>query len=244
MNILENMQFPIGILNFHNANNIGAILVPYAMQKVFTDLGYASEIINYIPSWLKVNNRLENFRKKYLFCSKPLYSRDDLAQNASRYRTIVAGSDQIWRLRDTDIYMLNWAEGDVNFISYAASFGKDKYSGNIPESQAEQLLKRFDAISVREKSAVDICEKTFHVSATQTLDPTLLLDSSIYESLISAVETKEFLNPYLCGVLLNKKNVLKFQDPQKFKDLPDRFHFMKQLMTWDASEMLKIGLNA
>ena len=224
-NLIKNFLFPVGILNFHNANNIGAVLVPYAMQKVIMDLGYVPEIINYIPSWLHVNNRLENFRKKYLFCSKPLRSHDDLVRNASRYHTIVAGSDQIWKLRDTGIYMLNWAAGDVNLISYAASFGGEEYSGNIPESQAKQLLKRFDAISVREKSAVDICEKTFHVSAIQTLDPTLLLDSSFYESLISATETKEFSEPYLCGVLLNKKNALKFRDPRKFKDLREHFHF-------------------
>jgi hypothetical protein len=46
-------------------------------------------------------------------------------------------------------------------------------------------LKKFNAISVREKSAVDICEKFFGAKAEHVLDPTMLLNTEDYKRLFN-----------------------------------------------------------
>ena len=102
---------------------------------------------------------------------------------------IVVGSDQVWRpgynvcLEDK---FLQFAEGlDVHRIAYAASFGLDRWTYN-PEQTAKcaSLLQKFDAVSVREESAVGLCREHLGVEAKQVLDPTLLLDSKDYQKII------------------------------------------------------------
>ena len=78
-------------------------------------------------------------------------------------------------------------EDKAKRIAYAASFGVD----NCDEFSAEQLaeyaplLQRFDAIGVREDSAVDLCKQHFSANAEHVIDPTLLLDKEIYCDLVA-----------------------------------------------------------
>ena len=69
-------------------------------------------------------------------------------------------------------------------VAYAASFGTDKdYITQEKIPVCVDLIKRFDAISVREKSAVKICDERFEVKAEHVLDPTMLLSSEDYKNL-------------------------------------------------------------
>jgi len=43
----------VGILTFHWANNIGAILQAYALHRVIESLGHETYIVNYRPLGLK-----------------------------------------------------------------------------------------------------------------------------------------------------------------------------------------------
>lgn len=45
------------------------------------------------------------------------------------------------------------------------------------------LLKRFDAISVREDIGVDMCRDLFGVRASQVLDPVLLCEKKVWDEL-------------------------------------------------------------
>ena len=204
---LNRKLFHVGIMNFHFANNFGAVLVPYALMQVVRSLGYLPEIINYMGSHPVSSKPFEEFRQKYLVpSSNSLEGREDLRKISPWWKTIIVGSDQIWRMFDTGIYMLNWAAGRKNLISYAASFGHDRYAGRISEEEARVLLSRFDSISVREKSGVDIC-KNFGVKALQVLDPTLLLPAENYSKLIEENGGLDINQPYVCIVLLKSENL-------------------------------------
>ena len=64
-------------------------------------------------------------------------------------------------------------------ISYAASFGVNYWM--FDENQTEKftkLLSRFNAVSVREDSAVDLCQIHLQRVAEHVLDPTMLLEKS------------------------------------------------------------------
>lgn len=104
----------------------------------------------------------------------------------------IVGSDQVWRPAYSPgmaAFFLSFLsnEDKAKRIAYAASFGVD----NCDEFSAEQLaayvplLQRFDAIGVREDSAVDLCNQHFGANSVHVIDPTLLLDKEIYANLVA-----------------------------------------------------------
>lgn len=110
----------------------------------------------------------------------------------------VVGSDQVWRPRYSpsilNFYLdfLNDIESPALRIAYAASFGVDswEYTDNLTK-ECRDLVKQFDAISVRETSALQICKDKLGISAKCVVDPTLLLDPKDYDTLIKdCKETK------------------------------------------------------
>ncbi len=113
--------------------------------------------------------------------------------NKNSFDTIIVGSDQVWRVAYSDDgvnYYLDFAaDWNIKRISYAASFGTDELKYSDAETIAcRELLAMFDAVSVREDSAIDLCKKHFSVDAKHVLDPTLLLDKSDYAKLVDNSE--------------------------------------------------------
>lgn len=108
---------------------------------------------------------------------------------AQDYDAIVFGSDQIWRpiyAEPLERYFGSFIEtSPIKRIAYAASFGTDDNEYSPEQIQrCAALLRKFDAISVREYFAVSICKERFGVEASHLLDPTLLLDRNDYISFI------------------------------------------------------------
>ena len=231
---LENKLYRVGILNFHFANNFGAVLVPFALSKIIEKLGYLPEVINYFgDNKVAANPSFEEFRTKYLVRTKRLDTKEDLIKISPWWKRIVVGSDQVWRMFDTGIYMLNWAGGKKTLISYAASFGNDTYTGRITKPEAKALLERFDAISVREASGVAICKNDFGIPAMHVLDPTLLLDAEDYVKIIDEKsDGKTTVIPekkQLCLAILNKANVFDVNDNNILKDFRGKYVFTNAL---------------
>lgn len=109
----------------------------------------------------------------------------------------VVGSDQVWR-PDFNLgprlgnMFLDFADDKVKKLSYAASFGcKEWEYTKEQEKTCSRLARRFDAISVREASAVDLCKSHFGVDASLVLDPTLLLNKEDYEKVCNNIPKKE-----------------------------------------------------
>lgn len=108
-----------------------------------------------------------------------------------KFDAYVVGSDQVWRPRYSpglSAFFLEFLENDstVKRISYAASFGVDhcdEYTSSDLD-RFSKALNKFDAVGVREDSAIELCKKYFLSDATQVLDPTLLLDVKDYIALV------------------------------------------------------------
>lgn len=108
------------------------------------------------------------------------------------YDAIVVGSDQVWR----PIYFADWRkpcgkienaylnfarDWDVKRIAYAASYGTSEWEYNeVQTARCKRLVQKFDAVSVREDSGVELCKKNFQVNAAHVLDPTMLLSRAHY----------------------------------------------------------------
>jgi hypothetical protein len=107
----------------------------------------------------------------------------------------VVGSDQVWNPTITGAlhraYFLDFVPDDIQKISYAASFGtKELQCSREEQAGLSFLLKRFNAISVREMSGLSICRRLADVPAVPTLDPVFLLSDADYHSLCFQVEIK------------------------------------------------------
>lgn len=77
---------------------------------------------------------------------------------------------------------------------------------------ASEYFKRFDAISVREESAVGIMKRVFGVDATRVLDPVFSTDRQVYDD-IAAESTRNETEPYMLTYILDptpeKKEVIR-----------------------------------
>lgn len=105
------------------------------------------------------------------------------------YDAFVVGSDQVWRPSYNyqsmqEMYLTFTLDWNVKRIAYAASLGTDKWELSAEDTSFYMpYVKKFDAVSVREDSAMDLLKNNYGIEATHVLDPTMLLSSDIYISL-------------------------------------------------------------
>ncbi len=133
----------------------------------------------------------DKFIERYIHC---LHVNSLKEVSSNDFDAIIVGSDQIWRpeyvkrLWKTGIQdaFLRFAEGwSIKRVAYAASFGVDNWLFSHEETdECSKLVKAFDAISVREASAVKLCTDNLGVTAQHVLDPTMLLEAEDYIKLI------------------------------------------------------------
>lgn len=133
--------------------------------------------------------KFDEFDRKYLHITSTKYtSYQQLKDNPPIADCYIAGSDQIWNPNgDTGkdpAFFLNFGDATIKRISYSASFGISE----IEESFKPQLKKNlsvFDAISVREKTGLDILRTIGYVNAIQVCDPVFLLSKEDWLNIAS-----------------------------------------------------------
>ena len=173
-----------------------------------------SSVLYFIPSKKRGFVKFKNigvrrsfsnsFIKTYIRTSSTTiqYSRKLIKGNSKI--ALVVGSDQVWRPKYNycieDMYLKFAKNLAVRRIAYAASFGVDnwEYSSKLTKV-CSSFAKKFDAISVREKSGIKLCNDYLGVDATWVLDPTLLLTKEDYLPICSNVPvcTERFLAVYI-----------------------------------------------
>lgn len=173
----------IGILTFSKSPSYGATLQCYALCRILKNMGHIPYLIKeelphesslkYRMRFLISCREFRRFKKSYL---------PQFVSTIEGLDLVIVGSDQVWNPDLTGIKVFrffgDYTPNNIPFISYAASFGKDVWSHHKLNDKIRMLLyQRFKAISVREASGMDICEKTFGIKATLVLDPTLLVDN-------------------------------------------------------------------
>lgn len=124
------------------------------------------------------------------------------------YDAFVVGSDQVWREDYSPAilrYFLDFLDLEDRRprVAYAASFGKSK--GYISEKYlpvCRKLLRRFDAVSVREYEGLEILERDFgYFKGVKVLDPTLLLSVEKYRTLIKDEDRAH--HPHIAAYILD-----------------------------------------
>ncbi|CZE48860.1 polysaccharide pyruvyl transferase family protein [Campylobacter geochelonis] len=140
--------------------------------------------------------------------TKKIYNIDELYAlfNENNFNACIVGSDQVFALMGiynfTGIYSLYFLHDNIIRIAYAASFGGDTYRGDKTKIDFySKNLKKFELISVREKSGVEICNKIFGVEATHVLDPTMMINKNNYIKLFRYIKESKSEGKILAYIL-------------------------------------------
>lgn len=206
---------------YHKNMNYGGNLQAFALLQTCKILGYDAELISFDSrskikcslsnaksKVMMAKNKLLNLNKRDYYCCinsreeaisafhtalphSKLYFPETIWKANAEYGCFIVGSDQVWNpCWLNDIYSLNFAEKDKYCISYAASLGV----ADLSEKQEEtfsQILKRLDAISVREEGSVELLGKLTDKVIQLVLDPTLLLDRRQWENICAERQIQE-----------------------------------------------------
>ena len=162
----------------------------------------------YAPNYNEISvirRNTNDFIRKYIKHTKTISSKRMFAKQADfgKYDAFVVGSDQCWRPRYNSFLsamFLDFVQDDqLKRIAYAASFGTDMWEFTSQQtSTCAPLAKKFDLVTVREDSGVELCKRYLGIDAKHVLDPTLLLSKEDYIHLIEAEN-----EPYAEGTLFN-----------------------------------------
>ena len=176
-------------------------------------------IINKQNPWNKRDKEIENYLHtytnnfiiKYIKRHKPGSKYSNIKEG--EFNALVVGSDQVWRPiywgRSLSNAYLSFAkQWNVKRIAYAASFGTKEwqYTTRLTK-ECSSLAKLFDAVSVREDSGIELCNKNLGVDAEHVLDPTLLLEKEDYINLIKQNNQEESQGNLFCYILDNSKKI-------------------------------------
>lgn len=212
----------IGILTFHRAQNYGAILQCYALQKILREMGHDVSVIDYNQKYIKKVYKIFDVQRfvqcalfhfhprvalKYLWDVKTRITRKhnfenfikeninlseecDCSNIPNDFDLYIIGSDQLWNSSLTgSCDKIYWGEffhkPSSSIITYAISTSLSDLSG-INETFVKQHVKNFKSISVRETSlSLYLKEKCIAKDIIVCLDPTLIADKNIWESVCS-----------------------------------------------------------
>ena len=202
-------KFDVGIVGWWYNDNYGGCLTYYALHQVVNKMGLSVLMISKPrideTKTLDYNTISCRFAKKHYEISKT-YHPDRLGKLNDNCNTFLSGSDQLfnywlWEYSGPSYY-LDFAAPNKNIVSYASSFGNGYNAPAWFSNKIGYWLRRFDALSVREDYAVDICRDYFGIKAEKVLDPVFLCDTQEYDKLIEDVHLKRE-NNYMLSFFLD-----------------------------------------
>lgn len=216
-----------GIVTFHNGINFGAFLQVYATQSVLSELGVDSIIINY-KNWLHwkaeylcvlrtkrpillMNNirKISKFKNDQRELKQTKFSFKSDAFKHLPLEGVLFGADEIWNCSNPLFLFDNFYFGEsfqhVKRISYAASCGALSDEMGI-DPAARQLLKGFDAISVRDENTRRLVESVTGISPEVVLDPTLIFD---FDGLERVPDLEDFILVYTFGLPVSVQQAIR-----------------------------------
>ena len=210
----------VAIMTFHAANNFGAVLQNYALQKVLKDVFHTEvetidyhcdaidgqygiwqkkdklrrhiwNLINLLPELIR--RKFNEFRKKFLLLSKSC-SIQDLYKYSEAYDIYICGSDQVWNkeiIKDNlSAYLLDFVSTKPKF-AYAASAG----NGIIEDELLVSKIKQLNYITVRESELKDFLVSK-GIECNCVCDPVFLLEKSRWMTILAKQTKKDYVFLY------------------------------------------------
>lgn len=208
----------ISIFTLHSANNIGAFLQAFSLQRTLQNI-YADANVELV----KFPERTENASKlkkalnlikekrlgklvfKYKSVVKYKQVSDLLSISAepfcseNTYDRVVVGSDEVWNIKsNTFIHHPQFFGKEIKadrIISYAAS-ANDTILEELTDAHMD--FESFDAVSVRDENTFNLVGQLGTKKAMIVCDPTLLVES--YDEYMHPVNEKNYILVYSYGL--------------------------------------------
>lgn len=204
-------HYDVGIYGWWGHENFGGCLTYFALERTIKNLGYSVLMVQEatgLPGRYVIpdNCIAMTFAKQHYDCSPQVDVRE-LGKFNQLCDAFIVGGDQLWNNRicfSKEDSFLNFVDENKTKLSYSTSFGTADF--NPPKSfidATSPLLKRFDAVSVREDYAVDIAKKFYGVNATQLIDAVFLPDVEEYRTAAKKANAKLPSKKYLLAFILN-----------------------------------------
>lgn len=189
------MRFDVGIVGWWFASNYGSSLTYYALGTILERMGKQVLMIpiaktNGTP-WEPEIKYTVDFLSKYFRIGRDR-TYDKMHEFNQFCDSFMLGSDQMWTGDSTELvgytFFLDFVDRDKKKIAFSTSFGHgDFYASEEMAKTAGDFLKRFDAISVREKSGIDVCKNRFGIEAQQIMDPVFLCSAEEYDRITEQI---------------------------------------------------------
>ena len=215
--IVERLGHKCSVIDYHRVDEGGlnAILLGLQKKEGWSHNWFKKALYIFLryPEEKIAARKFESMRKRFLQLTQPCSTLADLSDlQADIFMT---GSDQVWGpvLNGTydEAYFLSFAK-NAKKIAYAASFGRTDFMKNILYDY-HKLLSTYDAITVRENTAVDLLKDIDIPCYGQVLDPTLLLTDQEWTQYIQ----KDIVGKYVLVYQLHNNPQLNMY-AKKFAD--------------------------
>lgn len=243
------------ILTFAKVSNRGANLQAYGLSKYLEDRGVECTFIVLKEKEFKsnikgkiyeyVNNFLAGFfrRKMRLEYTSTYHNSDELKINIPKADIYIVGSDQIWNPKLTKSnalsFFFDFLPVGVKRVSYAASFGERTWNFKNLNTQIENCLRYFSAISVREEDSQNILEDYFEIEAPIVLDPSLLLTKQDLLNIIGLIRPKNeafvyllYDNQEITSIVESILNTVQVSSSQKQGYIKEKLFSLYGIKTW------------
>jgi hypothetical protein len=217
------LRFPVmyqGMSSFHYWTKIFPMQAARYIYHKFRGGKYEMPLT--IGPWKNSVRGMERFVDEHINVTEYLPNLN--MEDVRRYgiEALVVGSDQIWRPVMYDAvkyYFLGFTgDSDILRIAYAPSVALEEWPYN-PEitAQLKELIKKFSAISVREKSSVQLVKDNLGVDTHWVLDPTMLLKMEDYIDLCKDVPISK--EPFVFAYILDMTDEKQAMAEQTAKTL-------------------------
>ena len=212
---MSEKHYDVAILGVWYGLNYGSLLTYYSLYKQIEETGKTIVLVKYLPEHQPVSvvdEQVSSFHnnqfieKKYSDILEVDYTNSSSINEIAD--TFVIGSDQVWNYHIAKIYDDFFYMKDIGShkrkIANSVSFGHSvDFAPENERPRISNLLKRFNAISVRERSGVGILRDVYGIDADWCADPLLTIDSEDLRSLAFGARTKLEGDSYLLAYILD-----------------------------------------
>lgn len=225
----------IDIITCQYAYNYGAVLQAYGLSQYLKNCGNEVNIINYQPEYArkvkskKIINKIirpmirkidyikgkkvfGKFLDENVILTRKYSNIKELKDNVPEADAYICGSDQIWNCDlpngNDDSFFLTFVPENKIKMSYAASIAMNQLNDE-QKGRFKDLLKSFDYISVREKTAKNILDAIDVRDVKKVLDPVFLLEKQQWIDMANKV-SKENEKYILLYCFNRQENVYEY----------------------------------
>lgn len=212
-------RWDVGLVGWCFSSNHGSALTYYALGRILEDMGKSVIFIpvskpNKTPWEPEVRYSVDFLSKYFKIAKERPFNR--MGEYNAFCDSFMLGSDQLWVPTYTKLlgysFYLDFVEPNKKKIAFSTSLGHDRFEAP-PEQIAtiHDYLSRFDGISVREYTGVDICRNVFGVEAQQVFDPVFMCSRERYDVIAdrTSAPDRKYLLCYILDPAPEKEEAAK-----------------------------------